>query len=194
MGKGEETATPANDDKPDEAQSRRDGGRTVALRTRSKITQAAGSAGETVASTVGPALAEAREKVGPMVEDAKERLGPVVEDAKDAIARGAEEAKEILAPVAAEALKATKKTGRKAAVKVGLAEEPKKSHKLRKLLVMLGIAGLAAFVYKKMTGRESAPQWTAPRDAAPSAPLRSDETVESPVPTTPDEPLEERSV
>ena len=50
------------------------------------------------------------------------------------LVRSAEEAKEILAPVAAEAVKATKETGRKAAVKAGIADEPKKSHKLRNLL------------------------------------------------------------
>ena len=137
---------------------------------------------------------DTRDKIGPMVEEAKDRLGPVVEDAKDVIVRGAEEAKELLAPVAAEAIKATKEKGRKAAVKAGLADEPKKSHKLRNLLVLLGIGGLVAFVYKKVAGRESAPQWTAPRDVAPSAPLHSEESVESPVPTTPDEPLEEKSV
>jgi hypothetical protein len=137
---------------------------------------------------------ETREKIGPMVEEAKDRLGPVVEDAKDVIVRGAEEAKELLAPVAAEAIKVTKDTGRKAAVKAGLADEPKKSHKLRNLLVLMGIGGLVAFVYRKVAGRDSAPEWTAPRDMAPSAPLQSQESVESPVPTTPDEPLEEKSV
>ena len=162
--------------------------------THNKITQAAGSAGTTVTSTVGPALSDARDKIGPLVEEAKDRLGPVVEDAKDVLARGAEEAKELIAPIAAEAVKASKEGGRKAAVKAGLADEPKKSHKLRKLLIVLGIGGLVAFVYKKVAGRDSAPQWTATHDAAPSAPLPSEETVESPVPTTPDEPLEERSV
>jgi hypothetical protein len=162
--------------------------------TRSKITQAAGSAGSTVTSTVGPALSDARDKIGPIVGDAKDRLGPVVEEAKDVLVRSAEEAKEILAPVAAEAVKATKETGRKAAVKAGIADEPKKSHKLRNLLIMLGVGALVAFVYKKVAGRDSAPQWTATRDVAPTAPLPSEETVESPVPTTPDEPLEEKSV
>jgi hypothetical protein len=129
-----------------------------------------------------------------VIDEAKDRFGPVVEDAKDVLSRGAEEAKELLAPMAAEAVKAGKKSGRKAAVKAGLADEPKNGHKLRNLLIVLGIGALVAFVYKKVAGRDTAPQWTATRDAAPSAPLASDETVESPVPTTPDEPLEERSV
>jgi hypothetical protein len=147
--------------------------------TRSKITEAAGSAG----STVGPALSDARDKVGPLVEDAKDALVATVEDAK-----------ELIAPVAADVVKAAKEGGHKAAVKTGLADEPKKSHKVRNLLLVLGIGGLVAFVYKKVAGRDSAPQWTAARDTAPSAPLPSEETVESPVPTTPDEPLEEKSV
>jgi hypothetical protein len=162
--------------------------------TRDKITQAAGSAGSTMTSSVGPALSDARDAIGPTVEEAKDRLGPVVDDAKDLIARGAEEAKELIAPIAAEALKATKERGRKAAVKAGLVDEPKKSHKLRNLLIVLGIGGLVALLYRKVAGRDSAPQWTASRDVAPSAPLHSEETVESPVPTTPDEPLEEKSV
>jgi hypothetical protein len=158
------------------------------------LTQAAGSAGSTVTATVGPALADAREQIAPMVEEAKDRLGPVVEDAKEAIVRGAEEARELIAPVAAEVISAGKETGRKAAVKVGLAEEPQRGHKLRNLLIVLGIGALVAFLYKKVAGRASAPQWTATHDVAPSAPLPSEETVESPVPTTPDDPLEERSV
>jgi hypothetical protein len=155
----------------------------VAKTTRDKITEAAGSAGSTVSSTVGPALSDARDK-----------LGPAVEDAKDAIAAGVEEAKELIAPVAAEAVKAVRDTSHKAAVKTGLADEPKKTHKVRNLLIVLGIGAAVAFVYKKVAGRDSAPEWTAARDTAPSAPLASDETVESPVPTTPDEPLEEKSV
>jgi hypothetical protein len=147
--------------------------------TRTKITEAAESAG----SAVGPALSDARDKVSPLVEDAKV-----------AIAAGVEEAKELIAPVAADVVKAAREGSHKAAVKTGLAEEPKKSHKVRNLLLVLGIGGLVAFVYKKVAGRDSAPEWTAPRDTAPSAPLASEETVESPVPTTPDEPLEEKSV
>jgi hypothetical protein len=162
----------------------------VANTTRDKITDAAGSAG----AAVGPALSDARDKLGPIVDDARERLGPAVEDAKEAIATGVVEARELIAPVAAEAVKAVRETSRKAAVKTGLADEPKESHKLRNLLIMLGIGAAVAFAYKKIAGRESAPQWTAARDTAPSAPLASDETVESPVPTTPDEPLEEKSV
>jgi hypothetical protein len=173
----------------------------VAKTTREKITEAAGSAG----SAVGPALSDARdrlapvvedakERLGPALEDAKERLGPALEDAKDAIVAGVEEAKELIAPVAAEVVRAARDKGHGAAVKTGLAEEPKKTHKVRNLLIVLGIGAAVAFVYKKVAGRDSAPQWTAPRDPAPSAPLASEETVESPVPTTPDEPLEEKSV
>jgi hypothetical protein len=151
--------------------------------TRSKITQTAGSAGSTVADTVGPALS-----------DARDRIGPLVEEAKEVIATGVEEAKEILVPAAVEMVKTTKEQGHKAAVKAGLVDEPKKSHKLRNLLVLLGVGALVAFVYKKVAGRDSAPQWTATRDVAPTAPLPSEETVESPVPTTPDEPLEEKDL
>ena len=59
-----------------------------------------------------------------------------------------------------------------------MAEEPKKSHKLRNLLIVLGLAGLAAFVYKKVTGKDADPAWTQSRDSLPPGrptrpPLRS---------------------
>jgi hypothetical protein len=159
-------------------------------RTRDKITQTAGAAGSTAAA----AVSDAKDKVGPFVGEAKDRFGPVLDDAKDVIASGLEEAKELLAPVAAEMVETSKKQGRKAAAKAGLVEEPKKTHKVRNLLIVLGVGSLVAFVYKKVARRSSGPQWTASQDVAPTAPLPSEETVESPVPTTPDAPLEEHAL
>ena len=96
-------------------------------------------------------------------------------------------------PAVTSAVAASKDKGHDAAVKLGLAEEPKKKHRIRKLLIVLGLGGVAAFVVKKLRGGGE-PEWIAPRDAAPTAPLASPETVESPEPTTPDEPLEEHQV
>lgn len=168
-----------------------------------KVTSATEQALSSVAASVSPALSDARDRIAPLVEDARGELSTAVEDAKD-----------YLVPAAAQAVAAGKARGRRAAVSLGLAEEPKRSHKFRKLLVLLGVGGVAAFVYKKLTGKDAEPDWTAshsaaPRaapstgtstapvdqsDTAPTAPFASEETVESTVPTTPDEPLEEKQV
>lgn len=145
-------------------------------------TDKVGSAAETAMQAVSDAVSDVRDRLGPVVEDARDRIAPVVEDARDAIV-----------PAVTSAVTAGKDKGHDAAVRLGLVEEPKKKHRLRKLLVALGIAGAVAFVVNKLRGGGST-EYVAPRDAAPTAPLASPETVESPVPTTPDEPLEEKQV
>jgi hypothetical protein len=165
--------------------------------------EAVGPAAETAIDKVGAAteqaIAAVQTNVLPALADARDRLAPVIEDAKAAIV-----------PVATEALAAGKQKSHDAAVRLGVVEEPKKKHRLRKLLIVLGIAGAAAFVYRKVTGG-SEPTWvtsgadsgpptaasTAGADkseTAPTAPLASEETVESPIPTTPDAPLEQHQV
>jgi hypothetical protein len=168
---------------------------------RDTVVPAAQDAAASVASAVGPALADAKDKVGPALVDAKDKITPILEEAKDAIV-----------PAAQAALEAAKDKSHDVAVNTGLVEE-KKSHKLRNFLIVLGLGGAIAFAYKKLSGKEADPVWTqsrdqaaAPRptsaaagpvdgsDTAPTAPLASEETVESPVPSTPDAPIEERNV
>lgn len=192
-----------------------------------------------VAGAVGPALADARDKIGPAVEDARDKIGPVVEDARDKLIPVVEDARDKMAPLAASAALTTKAQGHKAALKLGIVEEPQPpSHRIRNLLVVLGLGGIAAFAYQKLTGKDADPAWTASRDTAaasqsatttspastvngtglaaseaaadptggdttvpgdqsdtaPTAPFATEETVESHVPTTPDEPLEKREL
>jgi len=158
---------------------------------RDTIVPAAQDAASTVASTVGPALSEAKDK-----------LTPLLEEAKDAIV-----------PAAQAALETAKDKSHDVAVGTGLVEEKKKSHKLRNFLILVGLGGAIAFAYKKLSGKDADPVWTQSRDdaaaphpasaaagpvdgsdTAPTAPLASEETVESPVPSTPDTPLEERQL
>ena len=167
---------------------------------------------------VGPALQEAKEKVGPALQEAKTKVAPVAEQAKEKVGPALQEAKAKVVPVAEQAIVEGKARGRKAAVKLGVAEEPKKSHKLRNLLILIGLGGAVAYAYTKMTGKQADPAWTSSRDeaparhiaavddagvaagpvdgsdTAPTAPLPSEETVESPVPTTPDAPLEKKDL
>jgi hypothetical protein len=183
-----------------------------------KLGTATDQARTTMTETVIPAVQEAKEKVGPALQEAMARVAPVAEQAKEKVGPALQEAKAKVAPVAEQAIIEGKARGRKAAVKLGVAEEPKKSHKLRNLLILVGLGGAVAYVYTKMTGKQADPAWTssgdeAPArhiaavddagvaagpvdgsDTAPTAPLPSEETVESPVPTTPDAPLEKKDL
>ncbi|MBA2444006.1 MAG: apolipoprotein A1/A4/E family protein [Nocardioidaceae bacterium] len=199
---------------------------------------------------LGPVVEEARDKIGPVVEEARDKIGPVVEEARERIGPVMTDARGKVAPLAGSALLASKAQGRKAAIRLGLVEEPQpaKGHKIRNLLLVLGLGGAAAFAYKMLTGKDADPAWTATRDTAaashanygskpyessftssdssadlsvpettshlaaadapplptdapddqsdtaPSAPFASEETVESHVPTTPDQPLEKKDL
>lgn len=223
-----------------------------------KLSLASREALTSLVAAVGPALAEAREKLGPAVEDARVKIGPAVEDARVRFAPVVSDARGRLGPLAESALIASRMQGHKAALRLGLVEEPQpepESHKLRNLVMVLGLGGAAAMAYKMMTGKDADPAWTASRDSAaashadygydsadssgtqsewssdethstpesgsldstahlaaagapplstdvpgdesdtaPSAPFASAETVESHVPTTPDEPLERKNL
>ena len=183
---------------------------------RKKISSAADDArssvqpaAESAIDRIGTATEQVISSVAASAEDARHRFGPAVEDARDKVA-----------PVVAGAVATGRKRGREAAVRAGLVEEKKKSHKFRNFLLVLGLGGVAAFVYSKMTGKAADPAWTTSRDSAastprqhaaprpaaatagpvdgsdtaPTAPLASEETVESPTPTTPDAPLEKKNV
>lgn len=154
--------------------------------TREKIA-ASREALTSLALAVGPALTEARDKIAPAVEDARVKIGPVMTDAR-----------EKMAPIAGSALLASKARGRKAAVRLGLVEEPQPTtgHKIRNLLLVLGLGGAAAFAYKMLTGKDADPAWTATRDTAAashanygskpdtSSFMSSDSSTDSSVPET----------
>lgn len=122
-----------------------------AAAARERLVTAVDQALTAVASTVVPALMEARGKLAPVAEQA-------VSQGKT---RGRQAAAKGLVK------------GKRAAVRLGVIEEPKKpSHKLRNLLIMVGLGGAAALAYKMLTGKDADPAWTAGRDsAAPAAPV-----------------------
>lgn len=182
---------------------------------RSSVQPAAESAIDKIGTATGQAISSVAANVGPALDDARGRISPVVEDARDM-------ARDTIVPAVTVAVARGRKKGREVAERAGLVEEKKKSHKLRNLVILLGLGGLAAFVAKKLTGKDADPAWTASRDSAssmpprptspvhaapvsaagpvdesetaPTAPFASEETVESPVPTTPDEPLQKKHV
>ena len=143
----------------------------TAADVREAVAPAAGQAKDTLTSVAEQARAVVAETVVPALSEAAEKLAPLVEEAKDAVV-----------PVATAAIATTKDKSRKAAEHVGVVDQPKKKHRVRKLLIVLGIAAAATFVYKKLSGGKE-PTWTTTTDAtpaadaAPTAPLASEETV-----------------
>ncbi len=201
--------------------------------TMAKVaTQAKEQAAE-LSERVGPALSDARDRVGPALEDARERITPVVQDARERLTPVLEDARERAVPAARDARDAARvklaATAATVATKlddrlpddrtpafVADASTNKKGSKLRKLLVLAGLGGLAAFAVKKLQG-DSTPTWQAATPPPPPAPrpattpaaatqasgdaaggtpgeAAADEVDEPRTPTTPDAPAEQVDV
>jgi hypothetical protein len=166
---------------------------------------------ETARKKAGPLLAEAKDKAGPLLAEARDKSGPVISDARDRLASdvlprlnaalaAVEEATE---DVRAEAKRRSKATA--AAVK-GEVDAPKKKHRLRSMLIVLGLGGLAAAVAKQLSDRQPSTAWQSAYTPppAPSAPAHvDDEAAAAPdeaaadaaraphTATTPENPAEE---
>jgi hypothetical protein len=102
---------------------------------------------------LAPALDDAKDRILPVIDDAKEKIGPVLGGSRDRLGPAIEDARGKLVPVAQQAIASGRWRGRQAAVKLNIVEEPKKGHKLRTLLVVLGLSGAGLFVYKKFFNR-----------------------------------------
>lgn len=177
--------------------------------TLTKTKRRLASAGDDVRGKVAPALGEVRGKVAPALGDVREKLTPSI-DMPHVRVKPALRATTRIVPaaqsVASGAVSKSKRGGRRAAVKLRLAQEPPPSHRLRNLMLVLGLGAVGYLAYRKLSGGGGGSEaWTPPPTApaasttatpppAPTAPLASDETVASPVPTTPDEPFTETEV
>jgi ElaB/YqjD/DUF883 family membrane-anchored ribosome-binding protein len=112
----------------------------------------------------GAAAGDARDKAAPFVSDAREKF---VKDVVPAVTAAVAAAGEKAEPYADEALRRGRATA--AAVKGEVdAPKQKKGSRLRKLVVFLGLAGLGAFVYKKLKGDDSSTAWQSSYQPAPA--------------------------
>ncbi|QNN54459.1 hypothetical protein [Nocardioides mesophilus] len=119
-----------------------------------------------------PLIAEAREKAGPVIADARDKATPVVQDART---RFTTEVLPALTAAVAAANEATEdvreetaKRGKAAVAALrGEVEAPKQTHRLRNLLVVLGLGGVVAFVAKKMSSRPATTTWQSPTPPTP---------------------------
>jgi hypothetical protein len=166
----------------------------------------------TAREKAGPALADARDKAAPVIADARAKAAPVIADARDkaapAIAAGAALAAEKIAAGATLAAEHASAAAEAAADKAAqIADPPKKKHRLRKVVIITGVAAGAAFVASKLRGGQESDAWQssytptpAPRPAAAPTPVEEDpggatpaealaDQAETPHPvTTPDDP------
>jgi hypothetical protein len=112
-----------------------------------------------------PYLAEVRDRTDPHVETAKAKFAtevlPLITAAVAAASEATEEARE----------EARKRGIATAAALKGEVEAPakKQTHKLRTLLILLGLGGLAAFVAKKMSDREASTAWQSSYTPTPAS-------------------------
>jgi hypothetical protein len=170
------------------------------------------SAMATAKDKAGPVIADARTKAAPVIADARAKAAPVLADAKakarPAVASGAAIAAEKIASGAAYAADKTAVASQAAADRVAdVATPKKKGSKLKKLLLITGLAAGAAFVAKKLKGGSSqSDNWQSsytptPAPAAPQKPAEDEggsspdealaDQAEAPHPvTTPDDPAD----
>jgi hypothetical protein len=166
---------------------------------------------EQVKPQVESAVATAKDKAGPALADAKAKAAPVIADAKakagPAVATGAAIAAEKIAAGATIAAEKATEAAQAAAERVEnvtTPEKKKKGSKLRKLLVLTGVAALAAFVVRKLRSGDESENWQssytptpAPRSGGEDDPAGAspDEAIadsaEAPHPvTTPEDPAD----
>jgi hypothetical protein len=134
----------------------------------------------------GPALADAREKAGPAWADAKEKAGPMLADARDKaaplLAQGAAIASErATAAVELAAEKAAAGRDLAAAKAAELQGKPKKKHRVRKLLLITGVAALLGFVAKKLQGGSEKDNWQSSYTPTPAPAPRDADATDTPI-------------
>ncbi len=134
---------------------------------------------ENAIDQITPVLEDARDKAGAAAGDAREKAAPYVSDARERFVKEVMPA--VTAAVAAATEKAepyadeAKRRGRATAAAVkGDVDPPKKGSKLKKLVLFGGLAGLGAFLFKKLKGDDTSTAWQSSYQPAPA-----------PVPPTP---------
>ncbi len=155
---------------------------TVRPQFESAVESAVGAAREAAKEArekAGPAFAEAREKAAPYLADAREKAGPAFAEARakaapylaDAAALATEKAA-LGADYAAEKAALGRDLAASKVAQLKGEPEPKKKGKLRKILLLGGLAAGLGVVARKLTASGSADNWQssyvpAPAPAAP---------------------------
>ena len=121
----------------------------------------------------GPILADAKDKAGTALADAREQAGPALVDARD-------KAAPLIAQSAALAAEKAAQGKEVAAAKAAeITGKPKKKHRLRKLLLITGIAAALGFVAKKLTAKGDQDNWQS--SYTPTPPPRDADRTDTPI-------------
>jgi hypothetical protein len=139
-----------------------------------------------LADKVAPTVESARDKAAPLIADARDKAAPLVADAREkagpALAAGKERIATDVLPVITAAIVAageatedvrgeSKKRGKAAVAALkGEVEAPeKKTHRVRKVLILLGLGGIIAAVAKKLSDRQPTTAWQSSYTPTPAA-------------------------
>lgn len=152
--------------------------KTKTKKIREHATDLADRIGPTVESArdkAAPLLADARDKAAPLVADARDKAGPALSEARDRLTHDVLPIITAAIAAASEATEdvrgETRKRGKAAVAALkGEVEAPKKKHRLRKALILLGLGGIAAAVAKKLSDRPATTAWQSSYTPTPTAP------------------------
>ncbi|MGD9962006.1 hypothetical protein [Nocardioides sp.] len=168
----------------------------MGFRKKKSLMDQAGDLVDQILPAIESAVDTAKEKAVPLYQDAKDRAVPLYQDAKDRAVPLYNDAVDSAKPVLAQGRAlATEKAAQGAAIvaehaatgrdlataKVAeIKGEPakKKGSKLKKVLVITGVAGIAAFVYKKLTASDDS--WQSAYTPAPPPPAKPAAPVAEP--------------
>lgn len=146
------------------------------FRKKKSLLEQAGEYVGAVRPHVEQAAQTAKERAVPVLQEARDRAMPVI---ADGAALAADKASLLAEVASAKAQEGAAAAAEKASVGRDLAaakvaelkgEEPKKKHRLRKLLLFTGLAAAAAFVAKKLKGDDQAANWQSYKPAPPAKP------------------------
>lgn len=127
-----------------------------------------------LADRLAPHVESAREMAGPMIADAKDKAGPIVAEARSKAAPAMAAAVAAASDASKEARGEAKKRGRAtvAALK-GEVDAPKKKHRKRKLVALMGLAGIGGLIAKHFSDRQATTAWQSSYKPTPTTPPAS---------------------
>ncbi|HEY3015895.1 MAG TPA: hypothetical protein VGJ41_12335 [Nocardioides sp.] len=175
------------------------------LRKKKTFMDQATDFAESLLPTIESAVETAREKAGPMIQDARDRAVPLIHEARESaaplIAQGrsiAAEKAAAAAAVAAERAAAGRDLAAAHLAEINAEEPKRKTHRLRKLMLVGAVAGLGALAYKKVKTNDGwqssyapepppAPPTPPSNKPSPAASAPAAPTVEAVIPEEPDD-------
>ena len=155
----------------------------MGIRGNKTIMEQAADYVEEAIEKAGPILADAREKAEAAVADAREQAGPAIAEAKDKAAPMIAQSAAFAADKASQAAdlaaeKAAQGKDLAAAKAAELSTTPKKSHRLRNLLLVTGLAAAIGFVVKKLRSGDQE-NWQS--SYTPPPPPRAADSSDTPI-------------